>query len=74
MDCSICYQEVNQDDREPRELSCGHAVCNICVVSLRESGLFSGRRTECPHCPASDEEVEAAEEEEEALEEEAHEA
>jgi len=34
-----------------------------CVVSLRQTGLFSGRRTECPHCPASDEEVEDAVEE-----------
>jgi hypothetical protein len=72
MDCSICYEELNQHDRDPRELPCGHAVCNSCVVSLRQTGLFSGRRTECPHCPASDEEVEEAEEE--AMEEEEDEA
>jgi hypothetical protein len=72
MACSICYEEVNQYDSEPQELPCGHAVCNSCVVSLRESGLFIGRRTECPNCPSSDEEVEEAEEE--ALEEEAEEA
>jgi len=48
MECSICYENVDQYDREPQGLPCGHTLCKSCV-----SGLVTAERTECPQCPGS---------------------
>jgi len=69
MECSICFENVDQHDREPQGLQCGHTLCKSCV-----SGLFSAQRAECPQCLVSFDEEDEMGAEEEALDEEALEA
>jgi len=43
--CPICFQEFNDQTREPRILNCGHTVCLSCLTQI----LLDGAR-KCPLC------------------------
>ncbi|XP_034246575.1 uncharacterized protein LOC117648264 [Thrips palmi] len=42
MQCPICYEVYNQQDRRPKIVPCGHTFCLVCLKSLRVK--------ECPTC------------------------
>ncbi|XP_026288220.2 uncharacterized protein LOC113213386 isoform X2 [Frankliniella occidentalis] len=42
MDCSICFEKYDQQERVPKVVPCGHTVCLLC--------LGRSDRRECPTC------------------------
>ena len=44
MQCPICYDTFNDNDRLPLLLECGHSFCKRCI----ETGGSSLQK--CPHC------------------------
>ncbi|XP_052124139.1 uncharacterized protein LOC113208760 [Frankliniella occidentalis] len=45
MPCSICDEEYNQQEREPKVLPCGHTVCLRCLQQMQH--------WQCPTCRKS---------------------
>ncbi|CAL4126175.1 unnamed protein product, partial [Meganyctiphanes norvegica] len=44
-ECSICCEELNDSERRPRCLPCGHTICTLCI----DKTIKKGDRT-CPSC------------------------
>jgi len=44
VECCVCRENYNDDDRKKTLLSCGHAFCNGCIQKCFE------RKQECPIC------------------------
>ncbi|TRY85555.1 hypothetical protein DNTS_017175 [Danionella cerebrum] len=49
-ECGICYQTYNLGRRCPRQLSCKHAFCESCLLTLASSAERHGFRIACPLC------------------------
>lgn len=45
LDCDVCFHQFNEENKQPRTLSCGHTLCTICITD----GITSGQLT-CPFC------------------------
>lgn len=45
MDCKICFESYNCQERKPMSISCGHSFCYECLKSLKTSNSY-----ECPTC------------------------
>ncbi|NXJ83168.1 NHLC1 ligase, partial [Trogon melanurus] len=49
LECRVCFEPYGGDgERRPRNLPCGHVVCQGCVWAL--GGGAERRRLECPFC------------------------
>ncbi len=51
LDCQICFEEYNINNRKPTVLDCGHSICNICLL-----GLMS-QRNNLKKCPFDNKEL-----------------
>ncbi|CAH2284424.1 E3 ubiquitin- ligase NHLRC1 [Pelobates cultripes] len=48
LECKVCFEKFSQQQRHrPRNLPCGHVICQECVSSLCPPG---NPRLECPFC------------------------
>ncbi|XP_078541930.1 E3 ubiquitin-protein ligase NHLRC1 [Lissotriton helveticus] len=48
LECKVCFEKFSQQqERRPRNLPCGHIICQECVCSL---ALPRNPRLECPFC------------------------
>lgn len=48
LECKVCFEKYNQQQRHrPKNLPCGHVMCQDCVSSLC---LRGNQRLECPFC------------------------
>ncbi|XP_015225429.1 PREDICTED: E3 ubiquitin-protein ligase NHLRC1 [Cyprinodon variegatus] len=49
LECKVCFETFNlqQRERRPQNLSCGHVLCLECITSLSHPLL---RKLECPFC------------------------
>ncbi|XP_026288213.2 uncharacterized protein LOC113213382 [Frankliniella occidentalis] len=48
MDCTICMEDYDQEQRAPKILPCGHTVCLQCLQGCAQGS----RRQRCPTCRA----------------------
>ena len=44
-ECSVCFEEYDNQDRFPKILPCGHTYCNNCL-----KGLIKNKKIKCPKC------------------------
>ncbi|KAK3928156.1 E3 ubiquitin-protein ligase TRIM32 [Frankliniella fusca] len=53
MDCSVCQEDYNEEERVPKVLPCGHTVCLQCVRRLQQCPtcrrVFTGSPAEQPN-------------------------
>ncbi|KAK3928889.1 E3 ubiquitin-protein ligase TRIM32 [Frankliniella fusca] len=53
MDCSVCQEDYNEEERVPKVLPCGHTVCLQCVRRLQQCPtcrrVFNGSPAEQPN-------------------------
>ncbi|XP_044514067.1 E3 ubiquitin-protein ligase NHLRC1 [Gracilinanus agilis] len=48
LECKVCFEKYSHEkDRRPRNLTCGHVVCQGCVTALTQP---RNRTLECPFC------------------------
>ncbi|CAJ1062102.1 E3 ubiquitin-protein ligase NHLRC1-like [Xyrichtys novacula] len=49
LECKVCFEKFNlqQRERRPQNLSCGHVLCLECIAALSHPLL---RKLECPFC------------------------
>ncbi|XP_042883048.1 uncharacterized protein LOC122260027 [Penaeus japonicus] len=47
MDCKVCLDKFNEEDKRPRYIPCGHTFCSFCLSNLFRNGSVS-----CPTCRA----------------------
>ncbi|CAL4167883.1 unnamed protein product [Meganyctiphanes norvegica] len=45
LECDVCHFQVNEVNRKPRNLTCGHTVCSLCLGILKK-----GNSITCPTC------------------------
>ncbi len=45
MDCTLCYDQFNQTERQPMILPCGHSFCKLCIDIVEQK---NGVGMECP--------------------------
>lgn len=45
LECEVCFQSFNEDDRQPRALPCGHSLCTVCI----NNGITK-EEYKCPSC------------------------
>jgi hypothetical protein len=45
--CAVCMDDFNDSDRAPRNLSCGHCSCTLCLTNMSFHGSVA-----CPQCRA----------------------
>lgn len=45
MECSLCFETYNDEERKPRNLDCGHTFCEDCIYHT-----FTMSRISCPTC------------------------
>ena len=44
-ECSVCFEEYDNQDKFPKILPCGHTYCNNCL-----KGLITNKKIKCPKC------------------------
>ena len=47
MECGVCMMEWDSESVVPRNLPCGHTVCESCLKSMWKQATQS---IDCPHC------------------------
>ncbi|XP_037779497.1 uncharacterized protein LOC119576044 [Penaeus monodon] len=47
MDCKVCLDKFNEEDKRPRYIPCGHTFCSFCLSNLLKNSSLS-----CPTCRA----------------------
>ena len=45
MECEICSEKYDTEDRKPRNLPCGHSFCTVCCKQL-----YQVKEITCPRC------------------------
>ncbi|CAL4069075.1 unnamed protein product [Meganyctiphanes norvegica] len=45
LNCEVCHISIDEEDRRPRSLGCGHSACSPCIATLIRNGCIS-----CPTC------------------------
>ncbi len=55
MECPICFMSFDHTKKVPRNISCGHTVCEECIKSLLERSILK-----CPLCRVAFEKKRAA--------------
>ncbi|KAK3920353.1 E3 ubiquitin-protein ligase TRIM32 [Frankliniella fusca] len=48
MDCTICIEDYNEEERVPKSLPCGHTVCLQCLQRMQHLPRTEGQQ--CPKC------------------------
>jgi hypothetical protein len=49
-DCVVCYEKFNKTDHKPIACSCGHILCEACLVAYQASCGSTNREVTCPSC------------------------
>ena len=50
LECPICFNGYNLDDRLPRLLDCQHSLCSKCLPNIIKDGNSIRAYVECPIC------------------------
>ena len=45
LECPVCMQEFDEDEKKPLVIPCGHTLCKFCVSTMVEEGMLK-----CPFC------------------------
>ncbi len=53
IECSLCAENYNGDNREPYYLTCGHTICFLCLTELKRKYANKPGIT-CPFCRKDD--------------------
>ena len=46
MECPMCYELYDSEEKTPRNLNCGHTVCEECLTIVYDKKRF----LDCPTC------------------------